>query len=166
MSANRGKNFTYDYKNYMKEINGVFGVTFLLTEKILPLIRKSKNARIINVGSVWGTHAPRFEVYLDMDIGPTPIIASGKAAIIQYTKFLASRESKHNIMSNCLIPGWFPRKGKIERKDYIKKITQNIPQERIGKLEDLVSAVNFLLSDENRYFNGQSLYVDGAYTTI
>ena len=166
MSSNRGKNYIYNYKNYLNEMNGVFGTTFLLTEKILPLIRKSKNGKIINVGSVWGTHAPRFEVYLDMDIGPTPIIASGKAAITQYTKFLASRESKYNIVSNCLIPGWFPRKGKIERRDYIKKIIQNIPQRRVGKLEDLINAINFLLSDENKYFNGQSLYVDGGYTAI
>jgi NAD(P)-dependent dehydrogenase (short-subunit alcohol dehydrogenase family) len=166
MSSNRGKNFSYDYQSYLNEMNGVFGTTFLLTEKILPLIRKSKDGRIINVGSVWGTHAPRYDVYLEMDIGPTPIIASGKAAILQYTKFLASRESKFNLKSNCLIPGWFPRKGKKERKDYIRKITQNIPQKRIGKLEDLVSAVNFLLSEKNTYFNGQSLYVDGGYTTL
>ena len=163
-SSNRGKNFSYNFKSYNKEMNGVFGSTFLLTEKLLPLIRKSKKGKIINIGSIWGTQAPRFEVYLDMDIGPTPIVASGKAAIIQYTKFLASRESKYNIKSNCLIPGWFPRKGKVERKDYIRKITQHIPEKRIGKLEDLVSAASFLLSDNNNYFNGQSLYIDGGYS--
>ena len=46
MSSNRGKNYIYNYKNYLKEINGVFGTTFLLTEKILPLIRKSKSANL------------------------------------------------------------------------------------------------------------------------
>ncbi len=165
-STNRGKNFVYDKKKYLNEMQGVFGAPFLLTESLLKLLRKSKNGNIINVGSVWGTHAPRFDVYLDMDIGPTPIIASGKAALIQYTKFLAIREAKFNIRANCLIPGWFPRKGKIERKDYIKKITNNIPKKRIGHLYDLVSSVNFLLSDHNEYYSGQSLYVDGGYTTI
>lgn len=166
MNSNRGKNFFYNKKKYLKEINGIFGAPFLLTESLLKLLRKSNSGNIINVGSVWGTHAPRFDVYLEMDIGPTPIIAAGKAALIQYTKFLASREAQFNIRSNCLIPGWFPRKGKIERKDYIKKIINNIPKKRIGYLDDLVSSVNFLLSDSNNYFTGQSLYVDGGYSVL
>ena len=166
MNSNRGKNFLYDNKKYLKEMLGVFGAPFLLTESLLKLLRKSNSGNIINVGSVWGTHAPRFDVYKKMNIGPTPIIAAGKAALIQYTKFIAVRESKHNIRANCLIPGWFPRKGKIERKDYIKSITKNIPNKRIGNLYDLVSSINFLLSDTNDYYNGQSLYVDGGYSIL
>ena len=156
MHSNRGKNYLYNHKNYTKEMNGVFGSTFLLTEKLLPLIRKSKKGKIINVGSVWGSHAPRFDVFLDMDIGPTPIIASGKAALMQYTKFLASRENTYNIKSNCLIPGWFPRKGKVERKDYIRKIVQNIPEKRIegtasrGQEERLPSSQNQSSSNQRQ----------------
>ena len=48
--------------------------------------------------------------------GLSPIIASGKAAIMQYTKHLASREAEYNIVVNALIPGWFPRKGPKENK--------------------------------------------------
>ena len=162
-SSNRGKNFKYNFKNYSKELNGVFGSSFLLTEKILPLLRKTKSGKIINVGSLWGRYSPKFDTYLDMDIGPTPLVASGKAALIQYTKYLAARESIHNIKSNCLVPGWFPRKGKIERKDYIRNIKKNIPIGRIGKLEDLISAVSFLLSPHNDYYNGQELFIDGGY---
>ena len=164
MNSNRGKNFSYNKKKYLKEMLGIFGAPFLLTESLLKFLRKSNNGNIINVGSVWGSHAPRFDVYLEMDIGPTPIIAAGKAALIQYTKFIAARESEFNIRANCLIPGWFPRKGKIERKDYIKKIVNNIPKKRIGNLHDLVPSVNFLLSDTNEYYTGQSLYVDGGYS--
>ncbi len=166
MNSNRGKNYSYDKKKYSKEMHGIFGSTFLLTESLLKFLRKGNSGNIINVGSVWGTHAPRFDIYLEMDIGPTPIIAAGKAALIQYTKFLAAREVEFNIRANCLIPGWFPRKGKTERKDYIKKIVKNIPKKRIGNLPDLVSSVNFLLSDSNNYYTGQSLYVDGGYSIL
>ena len=94
---------------------GVFGAPFLLNESLLKLLRKSNSGNIINVGSVWEL-MPQDLMYIKMNIGPTPIIAAEKAALIQYTKFIAVRESKHNIRANCLIPGWFPGKGKIERK--------------------------------------------------
>ena len=80
-----------------------------------------------------------------MDIGPTPIIASGKAAIIQYTKFLASRESKHNIMSNCLIPGWFPRKGKIERKRLHQKNYSKYSTRKNWKIRRLSKCSKFFV---------------------
>ena len=164
MNSFRGKNFNYNGSNLIHEINGIYSSTFLLTEKLLPAIRKSKTGKIINIGSMWGTNSPKFDTYLEMDIGPTPNIASGKAALMQYGKYLVSRESKKGIIINNLIPGWFPRKGKIERTDYINKINKNIPLGRIGKLEDLIPAVSFLLSSENNYYNGQNLYVDGGYT--
>ena len=88
MSSYRGKNFSYNEKNFLEEFNGIYGSTFLITEKLLPAIRKSKNGKIINVGSIWGSNSPKFESYLDMDIAPTANISSGKAALMQYTKFL------------------------------------------------------------------------------
>ena len=85
---------------------------------------------------------------------------------MQYTKYLSSRETENNITTNNLVPGWFPRKGKVERKDYIKSINSHIPLNRIGKLDDLKSAISFLLSDKNKYFTGQNVVVDGGFSII
>ena len=45
-----------------------------------------------------------------------------------------------------------------------KKTNSNIPLKRIGRLEDLVNAAEFLLSNGNSYFTGQSIIIDGGYT--
>ena len=162
--SNRGKNFIYSSKSLGKELWGTFAGSFYLTEKILPNMRKNKSAKIIVTGSLWGMMAPNFKTYLNMDIGPSPIIASGKAGIMQYVKHLASREASNNITANALLPGWFPRKGKKQRINYIKEINSKIPLNRIGKLEDLIPTVKFLLSDKNSYMTGQFLIVDGGYS--
>lgn len=164
--SNRGKNFKYNLKNLNKEMMGVFSSSFYLTEKLLPLLRKSSSGKIINVGSLWGMNGVNFGTYLDLDIGPSAITSSGKAALMQYTKYLSSRESENDITVNNLVPGWFPRKGKVERKDYIKSINSHIPLNRIGKLDDLKSAISFLLSDKNKYFTGQNVVVDGGFSII
>ena len=160
----RGKFLEYNVSSLNKEFWGTFGSSMLLTEKVLPMMRKNKYGKIINIGSVWGIQAPKFKTYLNLDNGPSPIISSSKGAITQYTKHLASREAENNITINLLIPGFFPRKGKVENKKYVKSINSNIPLKRIGKLEDLVNAIEFLLSNGNSYFTGQSIIVDGGYT--
>jgi NAD(P)-dependent dehydrogenase (short-subunit alcohol dehydrogenase family) len=162
--SNRGKNYNYNIQSLEKEFWGTFGSSFYLTEKILPFLRKQKSGKIINTGSLWGSHAAKFKTYSNLDIGPSPIIASGKAAIMQYTKHLASREAEFNIVVNALIPGWFPRKGPVENKKYINSIKSNIPLNRIGKLEDLVTSVEFLLSEKSNYMTGQFLIIDGGYS--
>ena len=160
----RGKFLEYNISSLNKEFWGTFGSAMLLTEKILPMMRKNRYGKIINVGSIWGIQAPKFKTYLNLNNGPSPIISTSKGAITQYTKHLASREAEFNITINLLIPGFFPRKDKVENKNYIKSINSNIPIGRIGKLKDLVNAVEFLLSNGNSYFTGQSIIVDGGYT--
>ena len=162
--SNRGKFFTYNANNLNEEIWGTFAGSVLLTEKILPNLRKYKKVKIIFTGSLWGIKTPRFKIYKNLDIGPSPIIAAGKSAILQYARFLAEREAEFGITVNSLLPGWFPRKGKIERKDYINRINNNIPLRRIGQLTDLISAINFLITADNNYFTGQELIVDGGYS--
>ena len=163
-NSNRGENYKYNFKNLSEEFMGTSGGSIILTENLLPLLRKNKNSKVINVGSLWGFKSPKQNIYGKMQIGPSVITASGKSAIISFTKFLSTREAKYNISVNCLSPGWFPRKGPVENKRYISEINKNIPLGRIGKLEDLISPISFLLSAGSQYYTGQNLVVDGGYS--
>jgi NAD(P)-dependent dehydrogenase (short-subunit alcohol dehydrogenase family) len=160
----RGKNIKYSKSKITKEFKGVSLGSIYLTEKILPLLRKNNEGKVIFTGSIWQKKIPNFQTYLDMDIGPSLVTASAKASLIQYAKYIAVREADKNIQVNTLVPGWFPRKGPVERKDYINKILHNIPMSRIGNLKDLVKPIEFLLSEENDYMTGQSLIIDGGYS--
>ena len=51
-----------------------------------------------------------------------------------------------------------------EKPDLQKHWTSLIPQGRMGKPEDLMGAVAFLLSDASGYITGVELRVDGGYT--
>ena len=46
----------------------------------------------------------------------------------------------------------------------MKSINSNIPLSRIGQLEDLISAVDFLISEGSSYVTGQFIIVDGGYS--
>ncbi len=160
----RGQNFNYSKDSFYDEVKGVFGSSVLLTESLLPSIRKNSGI-IVNVGSIWGLVSPDFRTYLNLNNAPTVGVSIGKAGLMQYTKFLASRESKYGIRVNNLIPGFFPRPGKVIRKDYIDEIKKRTMLNKIGKLEYLVPAIEFLLSEKNIYYTSQNLIVDGGYTS-
>ena len=116
----------------------------------------SRSKYISKLGAKW--------LKLDLDIGPTAVLSCGKAAIMQFSSYLASREAKYGIRANTLIPGFFPRKGPVERLDYMDQIHSKTPLRRIGKLEDFVAPVAFLLSGGSGFYTGQSLIVDGGYS--
>ena len=112
----RGKNIEYTKKKIETEFFGLIGSSILITEEILKGMRKRKKGSIVNVGSIWGVSAPKFSTYLDMDIGPSLMTSVCKSGISHFSKYLAARESEHNININTLSPGWFPRKGKKKKK--------------------------------------------------
>ena len=161
---NRGANFSYSAESLANEMWAVFGGSMLFTEMLLPSIRASTNGLIINVGSTFSHLAPNFEMYLDQDIGPTAMLSCGKAAIMQFSSYLASREAKFGVRANTLIPGFFPRKGPVERLDYMDQLHNKTPLRRIGQLQDLISPVTFLLSSGSGFYTGQTLIVDGGYS--
>lgn len=51
-----------------------------------------------------------------------------------------------------------------ERPDLKEKWTSLIPQGRMGRPQDLMGPVSFLLSDAAMYVTGAELRVDGGYT--
>jgi len=92
-SHHRGENYVYNYNNIKDEFFGLIGSSILITEKTLKNMRKQKNGKIINVGSIWGFVAPKFNTYLEMNIAPSLMTSVCKSGIEAMTKYLASRES-------------------------------------------------------------------------
>ena len=43
-------------------------------------------------------------------------------------------------------------------------IRKDIPAKKIGKLDDLITAINFLISSGTKYYSGQTLKVDGGHS--
>jgi NAD(P)-dependent dehydrogenase (short-subunit alcohol dehydrogenase family) len=117
--------------------------------------RMAGGGSIVNVGSILGS----------MTMGlPLAGYSSSKAAVEGLTRDLAAQWTRRRgIRVNALVPGFietdmtaeFPAGG-------LAWIADRLPMGRMGRAEELVGALLFLLGPESSYVTGSSLVVDGG----
>ena len=104
-----------------------------------------------------------------------PAYSGAKAAISNFTQWLAVHFSKVNIRVNAIAPGFFLTEqnrtlltnpdGSLTARG--NTILAHTPMGKFGKPEDLVGALLFLTDDEQAGFiNGIVLPVDGAFAAF
>lgn len=132
---------------------------FLLTKWAAPEMRKSGGGSIINCSSVGAIMAWR---------GGAAYCAA-KGGLLTLTKVLAIEYGPWNIRVNAVSPAsiMVPSfKASIERDNLYDKFVSKSAFRRMGKPEEVASAVLFLASDEASFVTGTNLVVDGGYLTL
>ena len=81
------------------------GGYFLASQKFAGYFRGQGHGNIVNMGSVYGYLAPRFEIYEGTPMTMPVEYAVIKAGVLQLTKYLASYLAGHNIRVNAISPG-------------------------------------------------------------
>ncbi len=92
--------------------------------------------------------------------------ASSKGAINSAMKSLAIEVSRLGIRVNAVLPGFIntemtQSQSDVYTKEYIKTLDDQYPL-GIGKPEDVVDPILFLLSDKSKWITGIELVVDGG----
>ncbi len=163
----RNKNFgrifeDIDYKDFCENMNMHLGGYFLMTQQVANLMIKQKHGTIINMASIYGFSAPRFEIYEGTKMTVAAEYAAIKGGIINLTKYLASYLGKYNIQVNAISPGGiYDSQPENFVKAYSKKVVLG---NRMAEVSDLIGVLIFLLSDASKYITGQNYVVDGGWS--
>ena len=84
-----------------------------------------------------------------------------KVGLLVLARSLARVVAPHGITVNAISPG-FIESGSAP-PDELAAMAKRIPAGYVGKLEDAVAIVRFLLSEEARYINGANIHLSGAW---
>ena len=132
-------------------------VPFFLARACVPAMKDKGQGNIINIASLQSYRAF------------TGGIAYGasKGSVTQLTRAMAEAWSRHGIVTNAILPGFFPTeltRAVFEDDDTSAHHAAMTAIGRNGRLEDLDGATVFLASRAAAYITGQVLPVDGGYT--
>ena len=128
---------------------------FLLSQAVLPWMKKKHNGAIINIASAAGKTG---------GLGVGAHYAASKAGVICITKSLALEGAPWGIRVNAVSPG-------VIDSGVTKKVSSNlrnrykasIPVGFLGSPEDVAKAVVFLASENASYITGEILDVNGGF---
>ncbi len=150
------------YDDFCENVCLHLGGYFLITKKIAEVMKNAGKGTIINMASIYGFKAPRFEIYEGTDMTMPVEYAAIKGAIINLTKYFAVYYSKHGIRVNAISPG-----GVFNNQNprFIEKYIQHVKiGKRMATPRDISSMLIFLLSDHASYVTGQNFVVDGGWS--
>lgn len=161
-NKNYGRHFfDVEYEDFCENVSLHLGGYFLASQQFASYFKKQKYGNIINIASIYGVVAPKFEIYTGTNMTVPIEYAAIKSAIIHLTRYMAKYFKGLNIRVNCISPGGIvDNQPEIFLNEYLKKCINK------GMLEnrDITDTLIFLLSDMSKYINGQNVVVDDGFT--
>jgi NAD(P)-dependent dehydrogenase (short-subunit alcohol dehydrogenase family) len=133
---------------------------FALSQLVAPHMLSRRRGSIINIASILGT------------VASAPIPQAGycaaKGAVVNLTRELACQWAPDGVRVNAVAPGWFPSElteQMFADERSLSWVVRNTPMGRPGEPEELDGVLMLLASDASTFMTGQTLVVDGGWTS-
>ncbi len=149
-----------------EELDFVMGVnikgTVIVTQQVFNVFMKPRcQGSIVNVGSIYGVVAGDMRIYKPGDRRTPEIYGATKAAVIHLTKYWAAYMAPYKVRVNCISPGGIANH---QGEYFVDAYNNKVPLNRMGEDKEMLSTINYLISDESSYLTGQNIVVDGGLT--
>jgi 3-oxoacyl-[acyl-carrier protein] reductase len=142
----------HDFGLWERVLSSCLSSAFHVTAcTVLKMVGSRKKGVIINISSICGRGNPGQAAY-----------SAAKAGLNGLTAALAKELGPMGIRVVALAPGYFDT---VSTRDHVpapklKEITGLVPLKRLGKVDEVVSTVKFILTNE--YVNGTVIELDGG----
>jgi NAD(P)-dependent dehydrogenase (short-subunit alcohol dehydrogenase family) len=152
----------HDEEDWWKIIDTNLAGTFYLIQAVLPGMRRSGGGNIVIIASEWGVIGwPEATAY-----------SASKAGLIALTKTLGRELAPENITVNAVAPGVIDtpqlqvdaENAKVSLAEMHEEYSRGIPIGRIGRADEIASAVALLARKELGAFVGQTIQINGGST--
>lgn len=120
-----------------------------------PHMIAQRSGRIVAISSTAGQRGESFHTHY----------GASKGAIISFVKGLATELARHNILVNCVAPGWVDTDmsaSVLRSKAGLKVASAAIPLRRPATAEEIAGPILFVASDLATFITGEVINVNGG----
>jgi 3-oxoacyl-[acyl-carrier protein] reductase len=122
---------------------------------VVPQMIAQKGGRIIAISSTAGQRGESFHTHY----------GASKGAIISFAKGLSTELARHNILVNCVAPGWVDTDmsaSVLRNKKLAKDAIAPIPLRRVATAHEIAGPILFVASDLATFMTGEVINVNGG----
>lgn len=161
-NKNYGRHFfDVEYSDFVENLGLNLGGYFTASQQFANYFENQGNGNIVNISSIYGVVAPKFEVYDNTSMTMPVEYAAIKSGLIHLTKYMAKYFKGMNIKVNALSPG-----GIFDRQPeaFLAKYKEQCLNKGMLDKGDMKGTLVYLLSDMSQYVNGQNIVVDDGFS--
>lgn len=142
-----------------KQIRHIFDINFFsifyICQVFCKMHKQNSLGSVINIGSIVG----------DKGFNELSGYGSTKKALEGLTKCLSVEMGQKKIRFNCINPGFTKTSyyNKFKKKNLYSWTLNKIALNRWAESSEISNLVQFLLSDESSYINGETINIDGGW---
>jgi 3-oxoacyl-[acyl-carrier protein] reductase len=121
----------------------------------VPHMIAERGGRIVAISSTAGQRGESFHTHY----------GASKGAIISLVKGLATELARHNILVNCVAPGWVDTDmsaSVLRHKAGMKSALLPIPLKRVATAEEIAGPILFAASELASFVTGEVINVNGG----
>lgn len=165
--AGRLEDATYD--QWMRNLTAGVYWPALAVQKLGPRMQQAQSGSIVNIATMYAVVAPSPRLYEGKAALNPPGYSASKAALVAFTRYVASFWGSYGIRANAILPGPFSNTqddgpNSVRDEEFLQRLNDRTCLGRVGRPEELAGALLFLASDASAFVTGQSLVVDGGWT--
>jgi NAD(P)-dependent dehydrogenase (short-subunit alcohol dehydrogenase family) len=129
---------------------------FLMCRSVVPVMQRGGGGRIVNISSGTPFRGVPFLLHY----------VTSKGAIVAFTRALAKEVGKHDVLVNCVAPGFTMSAGVEAHPEVVEKLrdvsvsARTLQRDQVP--EDVVGAVVYFSGPGSTFVTGQTIVIDGG----
>lgn len=152
--------FDVEYSDFVENIGLNLGGYFTTSQQFAKYFQKQGYGNIVNISSIYGVVAPKFEIYENTPMTMPVEYAAIKSGLIHLTKYMAKYFKGMNIRVNTLSPGGIFDN---QPEPFVSAYKKECLNKGMLDKSDIKGTLVYLLSDMSQYVNGQNIVVDDGF---
>jgi gluconate 5-dehydrogenase len=157
------------YDQWMRNMTGGVYWPALAVQKLGGRMRQAGSGSIINISTMYAVVAPNPQLYEGTAALNPPGYSAAKAAMLAFTRYVASFWGPDGVRANAILPGPFSNTedggpNSVQDTAFLDRLRQRTCLGRVGRPHELTGALLFLASDASTFVTGHALVVDGGWT--